>query len=294
MTRGAGRTPDAGGAGGLLRRLRAAGLSPKRSLGQNFLHDPGLLRSLVDAADIGADEAIFEVGTGPGTLTAELARKARCVLSVEIDDRMARFARGELAGLDNVEIVVGDVLESKSRLRESVAERLRALGDFKWVSNLPYAVATPLIIAFLQAGFRWQRAVLTLQTEVAERLAAGPGETGYGAVSPLLWFWATARKLRPISAGSFWPRPRVESAAVRLDPRVAGPDPALWPAYQAWVRRLFQSRRKQVGKLLRPLVGEVGVEEFLRDFGVQGTERPESLPPEAFLLLARKFPGVFR
>jgi 16S rRNA (adenine1518-N6/adenine1519-N6)-dimethyltransferase len=279
---------------GVLSRLRAAGLAPRRSLGQHFLHDPGLLETLVEAADLRPEEAVFEVGTGPGTLTALLARRARRVLTVEIDPRLAEFAGGELRDLDNVEILVGDVLERKSRLRASVAARLRDLGDFRWVSNLPYSIATPLVLAFLEGGFSWRRAVLTLQAEVANRLAALPGTAAYGPSTALLGFWADARRLTSISAGSFWPRPGVESAVLLLDPRAARPDAALWPAYKGWVKLLFGSRRKQLGARLRKAVGEAAAAAFLEGAGWPGERRGESLSREEFLVLASIFPDVFR
>ena len=275
---------------GLLARLKAAGIVPRRSLGQNFLHDPGVLESLAEAAELSPEDHVFEVGTGPGTLTRHLARRARRVISVEVDKRLAAFARRELGSLDNVEILEDDVLETKSSLHPRVLERLRGLGEFKWVANLPYAIATPLILTFLEADLAWKCSVLTLQVELADKLCAQAGERAYGSSTALLSFWAHAKRLRRIGAGTFWPRPGVDSAVIRLEPRRPVLPAAGYAAYRAWVRVLFRSRRKQLRTLLRHELGPEVASEALACGGWPPTSRPESLQVADFLLLAEKFP----
>ncbi|MCZ6794917.1 MAG: 16S rRNA (adenine(1518)-N(6)/adenine(1519)-N(6))-dimethyltransferase RsmA [Planctomycetota bacterium] len=275
---------------GLIGRLRAAGIVPRRSLGQNFLHDPRLLASLVEEAGVSGEDTVFEVGTGPGTLTGAIADRVGRVLSVEIDSRLVDFARRELSGRQNVEILQGDVLAGKSRLAPAVEERLRALGPVTWIANLPYSIATPVILAFLEAGLAWRRCVLTVQLEVAERLASEPGGRSYGASSALLRFWASARLVRRIGPGTFWPRPRVDSAVVRLDPRQPPEDSRRFAGYRAWVKYLFARRRKQLGGLLRQRLGRPAAERALELGGWGGTRRPESLEVTDFLLLAENFP----
>ena len=281
---------DAARERGVLSRLKAAGIEPRRSLGQNFLHDPQLLAGIVDVAEIEPDEAVFEVGTGPGTLTRPLADRARAVLSVEIDERLADFARAELSELSNVEVWCGDVLKSKSEIEPEVVSRLRELGPFRWVANLPYHVATPLILSFLREQFPWRRAVLTLQAEVAERLVAGPGGAAYGGASILVGFWARGTILRRIGAGTFWPRPKVESAVLSLEPRDPPLPPELFDGVESWVRFLFQSRRKQLQWLLRRRLGAQGAAEALERGRWDPTLRPEDLGLADALMLARYFP----
>jgi len=274
---------------GVISRLRAAGLRPNRALGQNFLHDPRLLDELVAIACVGPDDAVFEVGTGPGTLTRHLAEKARFVLSVEIDPALAAFARAELSSYSNVEIVVADALAGKSRLDADVERRLRALGPFLWVSNLPYQITTPLVLTLLEAGLDWRRAALTVQLEAAERLSAGPGSKAYGAASLLVQFWARPRVERRIRAGTFWPRPQVESAVLVLEPREPPIDRASYPRFRQWVRTLFGARRKQVGALLRAAVGAGEAGTIIERLGWDPTRRPETLDLDEVLELARNF-----
>jgi 16S rRNA (adenine1518-N6/adenine1519-N6)-dimethyltransferase len=274
---------------GLLARLKSAGLQPRKALGQHFLHDPKLLGQMVAAAGIEAGEAVFEVGTGPGTLTREIARVAGRVLTVEVDPALAAFARRELAGFQNVEILEADVLESKSRLSPSVEERLRRLAPFRWVSNLPYAIATPLVVTFLEAGLPWRRGVLTLQAEVAERLAAEPNAPAYGAATVLVAFWATAKVVRRLPAGAFWPPPKVSSAVIVLEPRAPPLAASGYIAYRRWVQCLFRARRKQLKGLLRAQLGPERGAEALRLGGWDPELRPEALSPDDFLVLARNF-----
>ena len=277
-------------AGGILGRLRARGFRPRKSLGQNFLHDPRLLGALVDAASPSRADTVLEVGTGPGTLTRKLAEHAGHVLSVEVDPRLADFARGELSDLDNVEILVGDALQDKSTLSRELESRLRATGPFLWVSNLPYAVAVPLTVAVLESRLPWKVAVLTLQLEVAEKLCARSGDSRYGAVTALVGFWSEARILRKIAAGSFWPRPKVPSAAVVLRPLERPREPALYADYRAWVQTLFRSRRKQLRGLLRARLGSEAAEDALRLGGWHPSARPQELAVDDFQLLAENFP----
>ncbi len=277
------------GSPGVLQRLKAAGLAPRKGLGQHFLHDPKLLEAMTDAAELTPGEGVFEVGTGPGTLTRHLAAHARRVFSVEVDARLVAFAGRELEDLDNVEILEADVLERKSQLNPQVAEKLRELGAFRWVSNLPYSVATPLILAVLGANLPWRRCVLTVQWEMAERLCAAPGDPGYGAATALVRFWAIARTLRRIGAGTFWPPPRVESAVLELEPR----DPPLvttcYQAYRTWVRALFRSRRKQLRTLLKEVLGPAEAARALELGGWEPERRAETFDVSDFLLLAENF-----
>ena len=161
-----------GGGTGLLGRLKSAGLVPRKSLGQHFLHDPSILASLVESAGVDKGSHVLEIGTGPGTLTRELASRSSSVLTVEIDERMGAFAAAELEGFDNIEILQLDALDNKRKLRPLLLERLEDLGEFTWVSNLPYKISTTVIIALMESAVSWQRAVLTVQLEVADAVAA--------------------------------------------------------------------------------------------------------------------------
>lgn len=288
---------------GLLTRLRGAGLLPRKALGQHFLHDPALLRSIVGAAELPRDAHVLEIGTGPATLTREIARVAGSVLTVEVDARMAAFARAELRGVDNVEVLVCDALDGHGGLQPELLAKLKDVGGFYWISNLPYAVGTPLILAILFCDLQWRRAVLTVQREVAERLTAsavarGDGKarcgarSAYGPLSLLVACRARAEIVRRLPAGAFSPPPRVESGVVRLEPLAAPPVTSAeeLDALRGWVQALFQGRRKQIGGLLRERLGAAGAAAALERGGWSRAVRPENLRLDDFLLLAREFP----
>ena len=246
---------------------------------------------MVSEAHVGPEDSVFEVGTGPGTLTRQLALRARHVLTVDLDRRLLAFACRELKDFTNVTFLCADALEGKARVAPEVLEALRRLEPFVWVSNLPYGIASTLIVALCESGLRWDRAALTVQAEVAARLAAQPGEPAYGPITALTAFWADARLGRIIPPGAFWPPPRVTSRVIHLERR----DPPLGPviayaAYRAWVKRLFVFRRKQLGGVLRRTLGEDGAGRAMGLGGWGSSQRPESLGPADFLRLAQEFP----
>ena len=182
-------------------------IEPKKSLGQNFLHDEGLLGRLVAAADLSPDDDVLEVGPGLGALTRVLARAARRVVAVELDGRLLPVLESELSGLDNVELVHGDVLE---------------LDPADWfatpyvvVANVPYYITGAILRHLLGRQPRPRQLVLTVQREVAARLTARPPEMSLLAVS--VQYYGRARLVSTVKAGAFWPRPEVDSAVVRID-----------------------------------------------------------------------------
>ena len=292
---------------GVLGRLRSAGFAPRKSLGQHFLHDPRILASLAESSEVDGDSNVLEIGTGPATLTRELAGRSASVLTVEIDERMGSFAAAELAGFDNVEILQLDALDGKRRLNPLLFDRLVKLGDFTWVSNLPYQIATTVIIALLEAGVSWQRAVLTVQNEVAERICSPPvvqgkgkrvrakaqKSIGYGPASLLVGYWARAQYLKKISPGSFWPPPKVDSAVILLEPRykvVTNQIEKDYRSFSKWVQILFQKRRKQLGGSLRGVLGQDAANKALTERGLDAALRPENLHLEDFQFFAKTFP----
>lgn len=294
-------------AAGLLTRLRRAGLLPKKALGQHFLHDPGLLRAIVESAELPLGSRVLEIGMGPATLTREIARVADSVLTVEVDTRMAAFAHAELRGVDNVETLISDALDGRGELHPDLLAKLETGGPFYWISNLPYAVGTPLILAITSSDLPWRRAVLTVQREVAERLCSGPVVSGgkkarstareaYGPLSLLVACRARAEILRTVPPGAFSPPPRVESAIVLLEPLETPPvrTSAELEPFRAWVHALFRGRRKQIGGLLRERLGADGATAALARGGWSQKLRPENLALDDFLLLAREFPLEFR
>jgi 16S rRNA (adenine1518-N6/adenine1519-N6)-dimethyltransferase len=277
------------GTGGVLARLREAGLSPRKQLGQHYLHDPKLLSAIVSAAGVEPGDSVLEVGTGPGTLTREIAKRAAKVLTVEVDPVLLSFARAELSGFGNIRFLQADALEG-ARLAPELERAVADIEPFLWISNLPYGIAATLIVLVCESGLRWSRAALTVQEEVARRMAAGPGDSAYGPTSALIAYAASARLGKRIPPGAFWPPPEVTSRVLLLERRSPLGPPAVYPAYRAWVKSLFAARRKQIGGLLRDALGDDASASVLAERGWKASMRPDRLSPSDFLFLAERHP----
>jgi len=286
-------SPDArsgDSAPGVLARLRAAGLSPRKQLGQHFLHDPRLLSAIVSAAGVEVGDRVLEVGTGPGTLTREIAKRAAEVLTVEVDPAMLAFARTELRGHANVRFLEMDALDGKGRIAPELERAAASIEPFLWISNLPYGLAATLIVLIGESSLRWTRAALTVQDEVARRIAAGPGDPSYGPTSALVAWTASARLGKRIAPGAFWPPPEVTSRVLHLERRDPLGPPQLYPAYRAWVKRLFATRRKQIGGMLRDALGADAAARSMAERGWRPAMRPDGLAPSDYLFLAERHP----
>ena len=246
-------------------------------LGQHFLADPNILAKIVAALDPAPDDVVLEIGPGRGSLTRILAPLVRRVIAIERDPRLAEGLK--VSGV-RCEVVVGDALEVDWH---AVAHRFKVLG------NIPYYITSPLIEKALTPPLP-ERVVFLVQREVAERLAAAPGGKRYGALSVGVQAVCRVEKLFVVRAGAFRPPPRVDSALVRLTPRV---DPAVTPAevaaFRAFVTACFSRRRKQLRNAVLAATGtsREAVSALLARLGLAAAVRPESLAPEDFARLLR-------
>ncbi len=277
--------------------LDSAGLAPRRRLGQCFLIDRNLMLKLVEAAELGDDDRVLEVGCGTGSLTGLLAERAGRVVAVEIDRGLAEIARNRLADRPNVAILACDVLRRKSEIEPQVLDALTAAwgegpGRMKLVANLPYDVATSLVMNLLLASPRFDRLCFTVQSEVGDRFLAEADTAAYGPVSILCGLLTDAMRIARAPARAFWPAPRVSSVMLRLDVKSA---PALGPAqiagFAELVRRSFQSRRKTLGHIGRQL-GLTGFDEALETVSIPGQSRPASLAIDQWVALYKAVSGA--
>lgn len=190
------------------------GFNFTKSLGQNFLVDVNTLNKIVDGADINQDDIVFEIGTGIGTLTYELAKKAKKVVAIEIDKKLIPILKETLSEFDNVEIVNQDIL--KVDLSELVKEH--AAGQkIKVVANLPYYITTPIIMRFLEEGINMSSMVIMVQKEVADRMAALPSTKAYGSLSVAIQYYADSKIIAKAPKGAFIPPPNVDSAVLKIE-----------------------------------------------------------------------------
>lgn len=246
-------------------------------LGQNFLADPNLLDAIVRDAELGPEDVVLEIGPGEGVLTERLAEAAAHVHAVEIDRGLAA-ALEPLAGLPNVDVHWGD----------AVRLDLAGLGPppTAIVSNLPYSVATPVILRTIEELPGVQRWTVMVQREIADRLRAEPGSRTYGSPSVLAQIATEVRLLRTVDPAVFRPRPRVESAVLRLQRR----GPGAGAATRSLVRDAFAHRRKSLARSLELATpGRIdAVRAALEETGLRADARAESLSPEDFVRLAAK------
>ncbi len=256
-------------------------IHPKKSLGQNFLHDPNTLEKIVATAELMPEETVVEVGPGTGTLTAKLAHAARHVVAVEIDERLQPLLEEQLAPYKNVYLVFDDIL--KTDVLQLVGPK-----DFVVVANLPYYITSAILRHLLEPYRRPKRMVLTVQREVAERLVAQPGDMSILAVS--VQFYGHPRIVTRLKSGGFWPRPDVESAVIRID--VYDSPPVDVPDAQSFfrvVRAGFSMKRKQ---LKNSLGGGLGMKAkvaagLIEQAGVDPKRRAETLSLEEWAALTR-------
>ena len=204
------------------RLLAGAGVEPNKRLGQHFLIDLNLMQFLLTNAAITENDIVLEVGTGTGSLTSELVKRAGKVIAVECDDILAGITKQQLEEANNFEIVVADVLESKNTINRQVIEKLQQaqqeiFGRVLLVANLPYNVASSVMLNLLDGPVVADEMIVTVQKEVAQRMAAEPGSEDYGILSIFLAAMGQCRVLRKLSPKVFWPVPQVDSAMVRFD-----------------------------------------------------------------------------
>lgn len=263
------------------------GLQPKQSLGQNFLFDDNILARIADAAAVGPDDNVLEIGAGVGTLTRHLARVARCVVAVELDDRLIPLLREELASYEQVTIVHGDILELNPALWFGD-------GAFKVVANIPYYITGAILRHLLSGQGKPTLMAMTVQKEVARRITAVPGEMSLLAAS--VQFYGEPQYVGDIKAGAFWPRPDVDSAVLLIDlydePRL--PLKEEEPFFRL-VKAGFSQKRKQLQKNLRNLgLPRATVDSALAQAGIDRRRRAETLSLDEWIALYKSLPAVPR
>ena len=259
--------------------LSSRGLRPRRQLGQNFVVDPNTLRRIVRLAKVATGDRVLEIGAGLGALTEALLETGARVRAVEIDPGLVDILT------DRVELADAEILLGDAQTADWDAVVPAADGPWTLVANLPYNVATPVVLRILEQAPQVERLLVMVQLEVAERLAAGPGDEAYGAASVRVAYHATAAVVGKVPPTVFLPQPAVDSGLVEILRR---PTPAVDPALVsedeifALVKAAFGQRRKM---LRRSLATMITPEAFVAA-GVEPTQRPEELDVAAFGRLA--------
>lgn len=264
--------------GHTLREIRVA---PVKTLGQNFLHDQNLARWMVEQAEISPDDLVLEIGPGLGAITGPALETGAPVLAIEKDGRLAGFLRSHFAERA-LQVIHGDALEFE-------VPQLFPRAPVKLLGNLPYYVSTQLLLHYLQQPSPITIAVLMLQKEVATRLSAAPRSKDYGILTLIVQSQCQVEYLRTVPASVFVPQPEVDSAFVRLRPRLPNELPEFnHDLFAGLVRRGFSQRRKQLGKLLKEQLPDWP--RTAAEVGASATTRAEELSLEQWIALTNLAP----
>lgn len=268
------------------------GFTFSKALGQNFLINPSVCPQMAVQGGIGPDIGVLEIGPGIGVLTVELSKRAKKVVSIEIDQRLLPVLQETLAGFDNVEIIHGDIM--KINLHQLIAEKFPGMQVIV-CANLPYYITSPILMNLLEQQLPIRSITVMVQKEAAQRLCAQPGCRETGAISIAVRYYSNPKILFPVSKGSFLPAPKVDSAVIRLDilefPSVNVPAKPFF----AVVRAAFSMRRKTLlnclssGLSLSKEQAAAGLEKA----NVPAHARAEQLSMEQFAAIARAFQPFF-
>ena len=271
--------------------LEARGMRPRKSLGQNFLHDHNQLRKLIDAASVSPGDLVLEVGPGTGTLTETLLDAGAEIIACELDDGLAQLLTDRFG--NRITLVHDDCLGKSRAINQKIVE---AIGGrpFKLVANLPYQAASPLMTTLLiEHADTCTGQFVTIQKEVTDRLLAGPNTKAYGPLGIITQAFATVERICTVPAGCFWPAPKVTSAMVAILPapsgRGGGGEAACFSgasvrrAFARFITELFMKRRKVLRASVDPAV--------LHQCSIDSEARPEQLSVDQFVSLWRASDG---
>ena len=249
--------------------MRSSDIKPKKSLGQNFLINQGILDKIIHAAELTGENTVVEVGPGIGNLTKKLAEKAGKVVAIEKDRRLIEKLREEFKNT-NTEIVEGDALKLKA---ENLGLRD---GEYKIVANIPYYITSNLLRTVFEQWPRPKLIVLTVQKEVAQRIVAKPPHMNILALS--VQFFAEPKIISYVSRGSFRPIPKVDSAIIKLNPKHQARNPKQVERFFKLIKTAFAGKRKQ----LKNTIGK----EILEKASIRPETRPEELSLDKWLELS--------
>lgn len=262
--------------------LEKHGFRFKKQFGQNFISDPNLLRSIVEASGIDQDTTVVEIGCGAGTLTRALAERAKRVYAFDIDRDLQPVLAETLAGLENVEVIFRDFNKLDLKAFESEIE------PYTVVANLPYYITTPLVTKLLEESEKVQGLSIMVQEEVAERFCAKEDTPEYGSITAAIALKGSAKIVKRVSRTLFYPRPNVDSAVVKIDFERGRIAVKSENAYRQTVKSAFLNRRKTLeNNLINSFaLTREQAKNVLALAEIDEKARGETLSPERFARLA--------
>ncbi|MDO5040889.1 MAG: 16S rRNA (adenine(1518)-N(6)/adenine(1519)-N(6))-dimethyltransferase RsmA [Peptoniphilus sp.] len=270
--------------------LNKYGFRFTKSLGQNFLIDGNIVRNIADAAEVSEDDYVLEIGPGIGTLTEELALRAKKVVAVEIDHSLKEILKESLP-YENVHIEFADFL--KLDLEKLVEEEF---GDkpFKVVANLPYYITTPIVEKFVESNLNIDSITIMMQKEVADRFSAQPSTKDYGTLSVFIQFYSDVSYKFSVSKNNFMPKPNVDSAVIKLKFKKDLPQINREKFFKI-VKASFSKRRKTILNALSSYglnIEKSAILKALEISNISPSRRGETLSIEEFIVLSINFPEI--
>ncbi|WP_096549930.1 16S rRNA (adenine(1518)-N(6)/adenine(1519)-N(6))-dimethyltransferase RsmA [Ureibacillus thermosphaericus] len=266
--------------------LNQYGFSFKKSLGQNFIIDPNILRNIVSYANLSEESGAIEIGPGIGALTEHLARNCKKVVAFEIDGRLLPVLEDTLSSYSNVKVIHSDIL--KADVAKVIEEEMQGIKDIMVVANLPYYVTTPILMKLLHDRLPIRGLVVMMQKEVADRITAKPGTKNYGSLSIAVQYYATAEVVMTVPKTIFMPQPNVDSAVIRLTMRNMPPIQVIDEDFLFIVARAsFAQRRKTILNNLQSGLPsgkekKQQIVDALNQCGIEPTRRGETLTIEEY------------
>jgi 16S rRNA (adenine1518-N6/adenine1519-N6)-dimethyltransferase len=276
--------------------LESSGIKPNKRLGQHFLIDLNLMRLLAESAEIKKKDVVLEAGCGTGSFTAILAQKAGRIIAIELDTNLFKIAREQLSEFDNIDLLNIDILENKNTISEEVIKLLLIAhrtfpGHIVLAANLPYNVASPVMMNLITGRIKADAMYVTVQKEVADRMTAQPGSSGYGVLSIIMQASGDVEIIRILKPSVFWPRPQVDSAMVKFVRSRSKTDLIEDIELFASIVHLFMNhRRKTLHASSRLEEAKIaGIKDWADIFekcGINPRLRPDQIPPEQYVTLA--------
>ena len=278
--------------------LESSGIKPNKRFGQNFLIDLNLMQLLADSADIHKTDVVLEAGCGTGSFTAILAERAGKIVAVEIDHNLYPIAKEQLSGFGNIELLNTDILESKNTISEQVTELLinaqkSFAGRILLVANLPYNVATPVMMNLITGKIKADEMYVTIQKEVADRMKAAPGTSDYGAMSIIMQALGDVELIRVLKPSVFWPKPQVDSAFVKYvrNKEKSGKVTNV-ELFTKIVHIFLNHRRKTLHACSRLEEAKtIGADKWQKVFdscSIDSKSRPDQIAPEQYIEIANR------
>jgi 16S rRNA (adenine1518-N6/adenine1519-N6)-dimethyltransferase len=275
---------DLGSAKSTANIINKYGFSFQKRFGQNFLIDEHVLDKIVDAALIGEEDGVIEIGPGIGTMTQRLCEAASKVVAIEIDKELIPILSETMSGYDNVKIINADVM--KTDLDRLIRDEFSGM-SVKVVANLPYYITTPIVMSLLENHLPVESITIMVQKEVAQRMQAGPGTKDYGALSLAVQYYADTYIAANVPPNCFMPRPKVGSGVIRLTVRKeAEVEVADEKLMFSLIRAAFNQRRKTLVNAVTNFPGldytKEDIEKALAGLGISEKIRGEALSLQQF------------